>query len=145
MTISIVIEIVFVVIMIFFLLLSSNLHAPDKYVRKKPPSYYTEKLIVDLAECYLISSSTAIEPYVPDISMPASSLLDPGLYDQNTQKSRFNTTIVFETNGNKYYSNGINKDKITVEYYMMTKKKTTIYYDKNNPENYFFDLSFIEE
>jgi len=142
---ALILNVVFVIIIVFLFLIPKSFPGPDKYIHKKLPSFYTGKIIVDFADCYLITTSTPIPPYTPNFSSPVASLLDPKLYDRDTQKNTICTTIVFEKNGNKYYSSGIYKDKTTVEYCIMTQKKATIYFDKNKPENYFFDLSFIAE
>jgi hypothetical protein len=116
---------------------------PRKDKKRVPPYHYRGKMTIDLERCYLLSSEEPVEPFTPDINRPYSSALDPEMYEHNTQKSTYHTIIVFEKDGQKFYSDPVNKDKTTVEYYMITKKQTTIYYDLNNPGNYFFDLTFL--
>jgi hypothetical protein len=140
--IYIIIGIVFLIVTLF---VNINKSLPRKEKKQVPPSHYTGKMLIDLERCYLLSSGKPVEPFTPDINHPYVSALDPEMYEQDTQKNTYQTIIVFEEDGKKFYSYPINKGKTTVEYYMITKKQTTIYYDYKNPGNYFFDLSFLTE
>lgn len=135
------IAIAFIVLMFIINLVRST---PPKR-KAVPPLHYTGKLSVDLEECKVVSSQEAVEPFQPNISSPFASAADPAVFDQDTKKTVFSTYIVFEKNGRRFISDAVDKDKTTVSYYLITKKTTTIYYDPNNPGNYFFDLSFLED
>jgi hypothetical protein len=134
-----------VVILIITLLVNITKPMPLKTQKQVAPSYYKGQMIIDLEKCYLLNSEKPVEKFTPDINNPWSSALDPEMYEHDTQKSIRHTVIVFEKDGRKFYSVAVNKDKTTVEFYLITKKQTTIYYDVNNPGNYFFDLPFLEE
>ena len=139
----VIICIVFLIIIALLVNISKSMSRREK--KQVPPYHYTGKMIIDLEKCHMLSSETPVEPFTPDINRPYSSALNPEMYGYDTQKSIYHTIIVFGKDGKKFYSYPINKDKTTVEYYMITKKQTTIYYDHNNPDNYFFDLSFLDE
>jgi hypothetical protein len=118
---------------------------PVKNKKQVPPVHYRGKIIVDLEKCYLLSSESPVESFAPDINEPWSSASDPEMYEHDPQKSIHHTIIVFEKDGTKFYSGPVDKDKTTLQYYLINKKQTTIYYDLNDPRNYFFDLSFLQE
>jgi hypothetical protein len=134
-----------IILLVITLLVNISKSMPRKEKKQVPPSHYRGKMIIDLENCHLLSSEKTAESFTADINHPYSSASDPEMYEQDTQKNTWQTIIVFEKDGKKYFSEPVNKDKTTLKYYMITKKQTTIYYDLNNPDNYFFDLSFLEE
>lgn len=106
--------------------------------------HFTAELEVNFDDCYLLENSREKDAYQPNLMPPAASMLDPRLYDQVTHRYSYVTTIVFESNGIKYYGS-IEKDNLTVRFYMMKQKLTKIFYDPKNPGHYFFDLRFMNE
>ena len=44
----------------------------------------------------------------------------------------------------KFISPNIPKDAVTLEFLIGSKKTTTLYVHRNNPELYFFDLGFLK-
>ncbi|MFL5739204.1 MAG: hypothetical protein ACJ75B_03230 [Flavisolibacter sp.] len=45
----------------------------------------------------------------------------------------------------RFISRVIPKDSVTLAYYMGRQMKTILYVDKNNRQNYYFDLDFLNE
>jgi len=132
-------------IVVVFLIIA--LRSPERYLRKKKPSDYSEKMLVDFKDCYLIATSIEKEKYTPPAPTSASivHLLDPDLYEQDSHPFNYFTSIVYEKDGRKYYSKGVNKDRTTVEHYMMIQRTTFIYFNRHIPDDYLFDISFIPE
>jgi hypothetical protein len=104
-------------------------------------------MLVDFKDCYLIATSVEKGKYTPPATSSAGivHLLDPGLYDQDSHPYNYFTSIVYEKDGRKFYSKGINKDRTTVEHYMMIQRSTFIYFNRHIPDDYLFDISFIPE
>lgn len=132
-------------IVVVFLIITLN--SPKRFLWKKKPSEYSDKIIVDFKDCYLIATSREKEKYTPP---PPSSagivhLPDPDLYDQDSHPYAYFTSIVYEKDGRKFYSKGINKDRTTVEHYMMIQRTTFIYFNRHIPGDYLFDISFIPD
>jgi hypothetical protein len=121
-----------------------TLNSPVKYLRKKKPSDYSDKILIDFKDCYLLASSRKKEVYITS-THDTMELLKPERYDQDSNPYKYFTSIVYEKDGRKFYSKGVNKSRATVEYYMMIQRTTYIYFNRNNPDDYFFDISFIPE
>lgn len=132
-------------IVVVFLIIA--LRSPERYIRKKKPSDYSEKMLVDFRDCYLLATATEKEKYTPPAPTSASivHLLDPNLYEQDSHPYNYFTSIVYEKDGRKFYSKGVNKDRTTVEHYMMIQRTTFIYFNRHIPDDYLFDISFIPE
>ena len=147
MSFFILIPVTLLCLFIVVVFLTIALRSPERYLRKKKPSDYSEKMPVDFKDCYLIATSVEKEKYTPPDPTSASvvHLLDPNLYDQDSHPYSYFTSIVYEKDGRKYYSKGINKDRTTVEHYMMIQRSTFIYFNRHIPDDYLFDISFISD
>lgn len=130
--------------------------AKDKY--DKTTSQWKNKLIqdgikleVDFNDCQLKTNEYKEE--VIDIGY-----LVPNKYkaldeltgkDNRVYKNVRQVIIIFnqDIRGKKhsFESPIINKDETTLQFLLLNKKKTNIYVDKNNYDNYFIDLDFLEE
>lgn len=108
-----------------------------------PPPYYKGKIEVDLEKCTILNSEIPIEQYTPSYIPDQAEILNSEIYDQNTHKEKYNTVLLYEMGNKKFYSEIINKDRKTLEYYILTKRTTTIYFNDQNPDRYFFDLTFL--
>lgn len=107
-----------------------------------------QKIKVNLNECkilknnYQVSIDTGLENH-------GYQALD-ALYD-SSRLQKHNTVnqsiIVFETNVNgrnkKYLSEVIPKDAITLSFLLDKQKETFLYIDRDDYENYYFDLEFL--
>ena len=144
MSFFILIPVTLLCIFIVVVVLIVTLNSQGNYLRKKKPSDYTDKIVVDFKDCYLLASSRKKEEYTPS-THDTMELLKPELYEQDTHPYKYFTSIVYEKDGRKFYSKGVNKSRTTVEYYMMMQSTTCIYFNRNNPDDYFFDISFSAE
>ena len=105
---------------------------------------------VDFAQCKLKSNKYREEVeqgYTPTSKYMA---LDVLVGRDNTEYNNVDqSVIVFETElrGEKvtFYSPLINKEKMTLEFLLADKKSTKIYVDRQDNDNYYFDLEFIWE
>ncbi len=131
-------------IFIVVVVLIVTLNSPGQYLRKKKPSDYGDKIIVDFKDCYLLASSRKKETYTPP-ALNATELLKTELYEQDSHAYKYFTSIVYEKDGRKFYSKGVDKDRTTVEHYMMIQRTTCIYFNKDNSDDYLFDISFIPD
>ena len=86
-------------IVVVFLIIALN--SPQRYLRKKKPSDYGDKIIVDFKDCHLVASSRKKEEYIPH-TQNADELLNSGLHDQDSHPYNYFTSIVYEKDGRKF-------------------------------------------
>jgi hypothetical protein len=66
---------------------------------------------------------------------------NPGLADTPVSYIVFRTTFMGKSQ--RFMSEGIKKDPIALSLLLEKKRKLYLYVDRDNPENYFFDLTFL--
>ena len=108
-----------------------------------------EKIIVDFSQCEVKENS-----YTEDQEITASARVQAlnALQDDSRNVRQVDVTncwIIFRyTNpatGKKerFISNAISMDKVTLSVRLDEKKQTSLYVDRKDRENYFFDMSFL--
>jgi hypothetical protein len=109
-------------------------------------SIYADKILVDLDQCEVMSSDYTTQPFSPSLTSPMSTVMNPDVYSHdpylNTVQSTY-LTYVYE--GKKYVGGPVKKGEIAARVLMMEKKTTYIYYNRSNPDKYYFDLRFMNE
>jgi hypothetical protein len=109
-----------------------------------------EKIIVDFTNCEIRNNFyyEEVNKVYSSEARAYNSLIGQD-YRNVEQQSRHTSVIVFSypnpRTGEKltFISPVISKDRITLEFLLGEKKQTVIYADRNNPENYFFDVEFL--
>jgi hypothetical protein len=106
-----------------------------------------EKILVNFDNCK-IKSNNYTEQIEKDKNYRVKTL--DALYDSSKiiEYIEVNSAIIeYETKINgknvKFYSPTINKDEITLRFYLAKQKETYIYFDKENINNYYFDTEFL--
>ncbi|HWY34794.1 MAG TPA: hypothetical protein VNX68_09115 [Nitrosopumilaceae archaeon] len=119
-----------------------------------------EKIIVDLTKCELKENSFTEERerygddnelLTPSIArdIEAWNAIGGDSMRNIKQVEVIQTVIIYSWLNNKtgkteiFNSRVINKDKITLSFYLDREKKTALYVDKLNREKYYFDLDFL--
>jgi len=107
-----------------------------------------EKIKVEFSKCEIKSNGyTEERERYSDYRIQAWNVL-AGDSDKNVELVDINQSrIIFhhEINGNTetFISGIIPKDQITLSFELDEKKETTLYVDRNNRENFYFDLEFL--
>jgi hypothetical protein len=106
------------------------------------------RVIVDLSKCEMKSSSYHMENKGLDYlnEMEAVDIIfDSG---EKEQQTTIHTVLVYKhrlQSGKMFKFYGpTSKDKRTLEILCTMKKQTTLYFDRNDPEVYYFDLRFLD-
>ncbi len=108
------------------------------------------KFTVNLNECTVISNS-----YKQEIIDEHNSEMDKykaldalSGRDTRTFENIQQSVILYEQEINgkriKFYSDTIDKDAVTLQFYLSSKKNTWLYVNPLNTEDYYFDLSFLD-
>ena len=145
-------------IILFALGLLLYIFSKPKALKELEKSYHSEfkrlvehgeQITVDLKQCKIVSSNYTEE--LPRSSSERIQWLD-SLSSNNTltEQVEFNQTQVIYTlddlTGTRVFiSPVIEKDKATLSFLLDLQRETTIYVDVQNPEIYYFDLSFLLE
>ena len=108
-----------------------------------------DKILVDLNSCK-IKTNNYTEQIERRRNYRAQALDE--MYDSNENiinREVNQTVLVFESDkyGTKkqYYSRTIFKDEITLRFLLDKYKETYIYVDKNNRDQYYFDIEFLND
>jgi hypothetical protein len=107
-----------------------------------------EKIKVDLTKCEVLGNSYSEEQVISHSQLAGlSSISNP---DSNIRRVSVKQSVFeckFEVNGETltFQSPTLNKDRITLQFLLEHQKETYIYIDKGNPDNWYFDLEFLEQ
>ena len=140
---------------------SSDINAQKRIIETiKDLKANGEKIIVDLTKCELKGNSynEEREKYGHqnelltlgfEREVQAWNALGGGSMRNIEQVEVAQTVIIYSTFNNrsgtteKFISRVINKDEITLSFYLDRQKQTTLYVDKTNRQKYYFDLDFL--
>ncbi|MDI3321463.1 hypothetical protein [Pinibacter soli] len=119
-----------------------------------------EKIMVDLTQCELKEHSYVEEReknngsdnimlHAIEINMYGWGAISA--YDiQKPEQVQVNQTVIIFSRDNsrtghtdRFVSRVIPRDKVTLGFYLIQQKQTTLYVDKSNPARYYFDLDFL--
>jgi hypothetical protein len=107
------------------------------------------KITVDLSKCKIRTTSQNVERNEPDTwdeGQVIGIVLDSGGYGKH-EENGFSTLIYKHKLDSgevvKFYGPTA-KDKKTLEILCTMQKSTVIYFDRNDPEVYYFDLRFLD-
>jgi len=116
------------------------------------PSQAIEKTKVDLTKCQIIENKYFEEKeiynnYGPELQIKFLNAISDSSKNIKTiekNQSVFIYQQIVKDSLKKFYSPVIKKDKTTLHFLLEKQKSTFLYYYKNNPEDYWFDLDFLE-
>jgi hypothetical protein len=104
-----------------------------------------EKMLVNLDDCKIIMNNYS--EYVDAIESNSELIFDSNKKNENRNVNQ--AVLIFEKieNGEteKYTSQTIYTDEMTLRLLLNKQKETYIYIDKNNRKRYYFDIDFIHE
>ena len=119
-----------------------------------------EKILVDLTSCEIREHSYSERRNPTDKDSLTVSLLKPGLHhllnqlEDDTRGTGIaeirQSVILFPYQNNRtgqterFVSQVIPKDQVTLSFYLDKQKQTTLYVDKNDRTLYYFDLGFLK-
>jgi hypothetical protein len=136
-------------------------HAKIRQVRQLVADLKTngEQIRVDFSACEILENNYTeqVEPYSGDDLMLATGR--PSLHyllnvledkDKRGDVEVNQSCILFRYQNNrtgqteKFISHVIDKDSVTLSFYLDQQKKTTLYVDKTDRNLYYFDLAFLK-
>lgn len=107
------------------------------------------KVKVNLDECEILTNNYVKENSPSDYNSVSIFDLFNSNDASNGNQELSQSVIVYKKELNNaiitYYSPVVYKDASTLRFHMGSQKHTYIYINKDNPESYFFDISFLEE
>jgi len=107
-----------------------------------------ERIIVDLTKCEIKTNNYTLEQTVGGSREQFWNVVG-GDSDKNVTQLKIIQSVLVYTNDNygnpeTFTSALINKDKISLSFLLEAQKHATIYVDRRNRSNYYFDVEFLD-